>query len=265
MCRYHLGLAEVDGTPGRMAIGKMLRPSLCLAVCEALEGAVDDCRPAALAVELAHRTSLVFDDIQDHGPQRNHRDTVWAVWGVNQALNAGLTLSCYGRLALQGVVGQVDPAIILLIYRVLEEAVIDLCRGQYLDLDFQETMPSLASYREMVRLKTGILMGAACQVGCLVAREGERHLDARRFGEALGVDFQLQDDYLGVWGQPETLGKAPNDLEERKRSLPVVLAMGEKPEAVATLLATPGEAATAELLDVLDTAQGPGAGAGGGG
>ncbi len=75
---------------------------------------------------------------------------------------------------------------------------------------------------------------------------------ARRFGEALGVAFQLQNDYLGVWGQSETLGKAPNDLEERKRSLPVVLAGQAKPMTVAALLATHGEAATVELLEVLD-------------
>ncbi len=77
-------------------------------------------------------------------------------------------------------------------------------------------------------------------------------MDARRFGEALGVAFQLQDDYLGVWGQSETLGKAPNDLEERKHSLPVVLAGQAKPMTVAALLATPGESATVELLEVLD-------------
>ncbi len=96
-----LGLEEVDGTPSRAAAGKMVRPALCLAMCEALGGDEDACRPAALAVELAHRTSFVFGDIQDHSPQRYHRDTVWAVWGVEQALNTGLALSCYGRLAIQ--------------------------------------------------------------------------------------------------------------------------------------------------------------------
>jgi hypothetical protein len=78
-------------------------------------------------------------------------------------------------------------------------------------------------------------------------------VDARRFGEALGVAFQLQDDSAGGgWGRPETLGKAPNDLEERKRSLPVVLAGQANPTTVAALLATTGEPATVELLEVLD-------------
>jgi geranylgeranyl diphosphate synthase type I len=83
MRRYHLGLAEVDGTPILLetATGKMIRPVLCLAVCEALGGVVGDCLPAAVSLELVHRISLVFDDIQDNSHQRNHRDTVWEVWG----------------------------------------------------------------------------------------------------------------------------------------------------------------------------------------
>lgn len=105
----------------------------------------------------------------------------------------------------------------------------------------------------MVRLKTGVLIGAACQLRAVVAGDMGQDTAARRFGEALGVAFQLQDDSAGGgWGQPETLGKAPSDLEERKRGLPVVLAAQEAPEAVATLLAIPGEAATAELLGLLE-------------
>ncbi len=253
MCRYHLGLEEVDGDPSRAAAGKMLRPALCLAMCETLGGVVDDCLPAALSVEIAHRTSLVFDDIQDNSPQRYHRDTPWAVYGVDQTLNAGLSLSGYGRLAIQGMLGLIDPSTILVVERELEHAVIDLRRGQYMDLHFQGTLPSLAQYPEMVRLKTGVLMGVACQVGALGAGEMGRATDALCFGERLGVAFPLQDDYLGVWGQSETPGKAPNDLQERKRGLPVVLARQAKPEAVASRVATPGEAATAELMGLLET------------
>ncbi len=118
MCRYHLGLEEVDGTQTGPS-GQDVRSAPCLAVCEALDGVVGDCLPAAVSLELAHRTSLVFDDIQDNSHQRNHRDTVWEVWGVNQALNAGLALFSYGRLALQGMTSRVDPAVILLVDRLL--------------------------------------------------------------------------------------------------------------------------------------------------
>ncbi|MEE9201767.1 MAG: polyprenyl synthetase family protein [Dehalococcoidia bacterium] len=100
-----------------------------------------------------------------------------------------------------------------------------LRRGQYLDLHFLGTRPPVAGYMEKIRLKTGVLVGVACQVGALVAGDMDQDVAARRFGEALGVACRLQDDSAGGgWGQPETLGKAPNDLEERKRSLPVILA-----------------------------------------
>ena len=163
MCRYHLGLAEADGTPRGDAAGKMLRPALCLAVCEALGGDIHKCLPAALSLELVHRSSLIFDDIQDRSPQRNHRPTTWGVWGVDQAINAGLSLSCYARLALHGLPEQgVSPGTFLEVQRLLEHTVIDLCRGQHLDIHFQQALsqeyvPNLVDYIDMVLLITGFL------------------------------------------------------------------------------------------------------------
>lgn len=235
MCRYHLGLAEADGTPRGDAAGKMLRPALCLAVCEALGGDIHKCLPAALSLELVHRSSLIFDDIQDRSPQRNHRPTTWGVWGVDQAINAGLALSCYARLALHGLPEQgVSPGTFLEVQRLLEHTVIDLCRGQHLDIHFQqalsqESVPKLDEYLEMVRLKTGVLLGVACEVGALIAGVSDQRVVARGFGEALGVAFQLRDDILGVWGDPKETGKAANDLAERKLTLPVVLLMQRLP------------------------------------
>jgi geranylgeranyl pyrophosphate synthase len=88
---------------------------------------------------------------------------------VNQALNAGLALSSYGRLALQDMASRVDPAVILLVYRLLEEAVVDLCREPYLDLHVPGARPPVAGYMEKIRLKTGVLVGVCCRVGALVA------------------------------------------------------------------------------------------------
>ena len=242
MCRYHLGLAEVDGTTTRASAGKMLRPALCLAMCEALGGDIHQCLPAALSLELTHRTSLIFDDIQDRSPQRNHRPTIWGVWGVDQAINAGLALSCYARLALHGMAERgVSPGTFHEIQRLLEHTVIDLTRGQYLDIHFQQAMspvsiPTLGDYLEMVRLKTGVLLGTACEVGAMVAGAQDRYETARRFGESLGTAFQLQDDILGTWGDPEVTGKSSSDLSEGKTSLPIVLAMKQGQEELWPLL-----------------------------
>jgi geranylgeranyl diphosphate synthase type I len=253
MCRYHLGLADADGTPTRDGAGKMLRPALCLAMCEALGGDIHQCLPAALSLELTHRTSLVFDDIQDRSPQRNHRPTVWGVWGVDQAINGGLALSCYARLALHGMLERgVSPGTILEVHKLLERTVVDLCRGQYLDLDYRTERPSLEQYLEMVRLKTGVLLGAACEVGAIVAGAQDMRSAARRFGEALGVAFQLRDDILGVWGEDALLGKAPNDVQERKWGLPLVLAAAKDPNQICSLLNSPQDVGASELSRLLD-------------
>jgi len=190
----------------------------------------------------------VFDDIQDRSPQRNHRPTTWGVWGVDQAINAGLALSSYARLALHGMAEQgVSPGTFLEIQRLLEHTVIDLCRGQYLDIHYRSELPTLEQYLEMVRLKTGALLGTACEVGVLVAGAEDRRETARKFGESLGVGFQLQDDILGVWGEAAKLGKAPNDLEEHRAGLPLVILSGQQP-AVARLR----EEDTSKLYGVLE-------------
>lgn len=227
MCRYHLGLSDEEGRPANGSPGKMLRSSLCLAMCEALGGDVRQCLPVAVSVELMHRTSLVFDDIQDRSPMRNGRRTVWDVWGDAQAINAGLALSCYSRLALV----ESDIPQKARIQGHLEKAVLDLCIGQQMDLTFQSVFPTPQEYTEMVLRKTGILLGAACKVGAMVANQtDDTWARPAQFGEALGVAFQYQDDYLGVWGDPAVLGKEPDDLAQRRCGVPVVLAMDADPQ-----------------------------------
>jgi geranylgeranyl diphosphate synthase type I len=160
---------------------------------------------------------------------------------VDQAINAGLALSCYARLALLGMAERpVSPGTFLEIQRLLEHTVIDLSRGQYLDIHFQQRspdfIPTLHEYLEMVRLKTGMLLGTACEVGALVAGAQDRRETARRFGEGLGVAFQLQDDILGTWGDPAVTGKSSSDISEGKPTLPVVLAMEQELEELRPLL-----------------------------
>ncbi|MEK7847705.1 MAG: polyprenyl synthetase family protein, partial [Chloroflexota bacterium] len=143
----------------------MLRSALCLAMCEALGDDLQACLPTAVSVEFIHRTSLVSDDIQDRSPIRNGRPTVQARWGDGQAVNAGLALSSYSRLSLVGS-KVADRA---RIQGHLEQAVLDLCQGQHMDLAFRDSPPTPQQYTEMVLRKTGILLGAACKVGAIVA------------------------------------------------------------------------------------------------
>lgn len=219
MCLYHLAGG-----------GKGFRSSLCLFLCEALGADPNQCVPAAIALELAHRTSLIFDDIQDNSPVRNNQPTVWQRYGVGQALNAGLALSSCARISLTELIGATLPhESALRVLYILELAVVGLCEGQYWDLAWQTAPPPcLADYLKMVRGKTGMLMGASCLVAGVLAGVDDPTLDI--FGGHLGVLFQCQDDYLGVWGDAEEVGKISNDLSEGKRSLPVVLAHELYPE-----------------------------------
>lgn len=236
---YHLGFADKNGQPVKETKGKYLRPSICMAVCAGFGGSPHSALAPATSLELVHRTTLIFDDIQDKGVERNGQPAVWKIWGSEQAINAGLALSCIARLAIQRMHFDGHPANnILLVHSILERAVIELTRGQYLDLAFMDgRIVTFQNYLEMINQKTGALFGTAAELGAVCARRDTDVQDAARaFGIALGAVFQMQDDYLGVWGDAREVGKTANDLIERKRSLPVVLAMERWPEEMMALL-----------------------------
>lgn len=225
MCLHHLNSG-----------GKGFRSALCLSLCRALGADPVECLPAAVSLELAHRTSLVFDDIQDHTPERNGQPALWHQFGTEQALNAGLALSACARLSLTELTstGLPDGAA-LRVLGILESSVVTLCQGQYWDLEFQKRPPpDLVDYLVMVSEKTGTLVGAACQIAGVLAGVDSELL--AQFGSQLGVLFQCRDDYLGIWGDPAVVGKTPTDLSDGKRSLPVVLAYESRPEAVRAAL-----------------------------
>jgi geranylgeranyl diphosphate synthase type I len=228
MNHYHLGFWDTQGNPVEGAKGKYLRPIFCMALCGGLGGDIRRAVPSAASLELIHRTSLIFDDIQDVGKERNGQPTVWCVWGENQAINAGLALSCVARIAAQkSKYRGLDAETTLWILNILENAVIDLCWGQYFDLSSMETLDlTTDDYLRMVKGKTAALFGAACEVGAIVAGAGSDKIDiAKALGINLGVAFQIHDDYLGIWGDETEVGKTANDLVEKKRSLPIVLSL----------------------------------------
>ncbi|MBA7700620.1 hypothetical protein ES703_109340 [subsurface metagenome] len=235
MNAYHMGFCDRDGNPSDSSKGKYLRPLFCLAMCAGLGGDPEQAIPAAAALELVHRTSLIFDDIQDKGQERNNQPTVWAIWGANQTINGGLALSCYARLAVHRLtLRNVPNAKVLGIQSVLENAVIDLCHGQYMDISFVDAITvSVEDYLQMVRGKTGTLFATSCAVGAMLATPEQDEVSlAWEFGLNIGMAFQIRDDYLGVWGNEAVVGKTANDLVEKKRSLPLVLALQIDPDTI---------------------------------
>ncbi|MGW0554506.1 family 2 encapsulin nanocompartment cargo protein polyprenyl transferase [Streptomyces sp. NPDC002926] len=233
---YHFGWEHADGTPATGAAGKAIRPALVLASARALGGDPQPAVRAAAAVELAHNFTLLHDDVIDEDPTRRHRPTAWTVFGTPAAIIVGDALFA---LALQLLAEDRHPASAAASER-LAACVIELCAGQQADCAFEERAPHEVSLEEclaMATAKTGALLGCACALGALYAGAGEEEAAAMdAFGREAGLAFQLIDDLIGIWGDPDRTGKpAGADLAARKKSLPVVAALASGTPAGAEL------------------------------
>ncbi|MGW7469322.1 family 2 encapsulin nanocompartment cargo protein polyprenyl transferase [Streptomyces xantholiticus] len=233
---YHFGWERADGTPASRSVGKAVRPALVLAACRALGGDPLQAVRAAAAVELVHNFTLLHDDVIDEDPTRRHRPTVWNVFGVPDAIIAGDAMSA---LAL-GLLAKDRHAASAAASVRLTACVIELCAGQQADCAFEERSPGEVTLEECIAMataKTGALLGCACALGALYAGAGEEKAAAMdAFGREAGLAFQLIDDLIGIWGDPEQTGKpAGADLAAHKKSLPVVAALSSGTAAGAEL------------------------------
>ncbi|HVM23961.1 MAG TPA: polyprenyl synthetase family protein [Candidatus Limnocylindrales bacterium] len=223
MLAYHLGL---DGDAGPR--GKRMRPLLGLLAYQSLTGDYRPALPGAAAVELGHNFSLVHDDIEDADTERRHRPTLWAIWGVPLAINAGDALFALSRLALYRLLGDFSERRVLALMRVYDETCLALCEGQYLDISFERRSDvSVDAYLEMIGKKTAALVGASVQAGAILATDDADVIEAyRRFGYDLGMAFQMADDVKGTfWGSSESGKPEAGDVRKRKKTLPVVWAL----------------------------------------
>jgi geranylgeranyl diphosphate synthase type I len=233
MLRYPLGWMTVEGGPYNEPTGKRVRPILLLMCADAAGGDVHKALSAAAAVELLHNFSLIHDDIQDNSPLRHGRDTVWRVWGVANAINAGdamftLSFAAIQRLAVTGSSAEIT----LRALELFTKTALALTRGQHLDMRFErQANVSVEQYIEMISGKTAALLGLCAQLGALIAScDDERAAYFGRFGVDLGIAFQIHDDILGIWGDEARTGKsAASDILSRKKSLPVLYGLEQSP------------------------------------
>jgi geranylgeranyl diphosphate synthase type I len=260
MLFYHFGY----GSYGPARRGKRLRPTLLLQVADAEGARIDDALDAAAAIEILHNYSLVHDDIEDGDELRHGRRTLWAVYGIPQALNAGDALCAISFLVLMNATARHSGERVLRMVRVLQEAHATMCDGQSLDLAFERaTHVDLAEYHRMIGAKTAALFGASSELGALCAPcDDESVLRYRELGRAYGLAFQIRDDVLGIWGSVYATGKVTgNDIARRKWTFPVVWALS-CPRSAATeqiaaayargqALDMPTVAAVIEALDEL--------------
>ncbi|MCE2524636.1 MAG: polyprenyl synthetase family protein [Acidimicrobiia bacterium] len=233
--RYHFGWTDAQGVAlGNSGGGKGVRSTLAVLSAEAVGAASEVAIPGGVAVELIHNYSLIHDDIVDDDAERRHRPTVWKVYGTDHAIIVGDAVMA---LAFEALLDGATPP--------RAAAAADLARataamiaGQSLDmsLDGRDNV-SVADCWDMISLKTGALLAHASAVGAILAgAPAQTVAGLRRFGDELGRGFQAVDDLLGIWGEPAVTGKpAGNDLRERKRSLPVTVALSSNSAAAAEL------------------------------
>lgn len=231
MLSYHLGWETGPESP--TSRGKRIRPLLTLLTAGAFLADPADVMPAAISIELLHNFTLIHDDIEDRSPLRHRRYTLWKQWGIAQAINAGDALFSIAQLAMLRLDETTNPNIALKAAEKLNQVCLHLTRGQYLDIAFEtDDSIDVDTYLDMIQGKTAALVAFSAWAGGLVAQCHEPDLDMLHlFGENLGLAFQMQDDYLGVWGDPKVTGKsAASDLLSRKISLPVLYGIEHCPE-----------------------------------
>ncbi|MFF4585729.1 polyprenyl synthetase family protein [Streptomyces sp. NPDC001388] len=251
MAAYSFGWCEVGGAPTASSGGKGVRQALAVLAAEAVGAPGRAGVPAAVAVELVHAFSLLHDDIMDGDPARRRRPAVWKAYGTGPAVLAGDALFALAVETLAATEAGTSAV------RMLSTALSDLVRGQADDLLFAArpwTGPERvrsAEYQAMAEHKTGALLGCAAALGALLGGGPPSAVAALdRAGRRLGLAFQIVDDVLGIWGEPEVTGKPVHgDLRERKKTFPVLAALDSpSPESrrLAALLesgADPEEAA----------------------
>ena len=232
MVSYHMGWTDKAGRPHVVKTGKLVRPGLCLWACAAAGGKTSAALPVAAAIEWFHNFTLAHDDIQDGDRTRHGRETIWSLWGVPQAINAGDAMQTLAFLSIAKNCANAPGAVQAI--AAISSAGLDVIEGQCLDLELEGRIDTtLRTYLRMVAAKTGALLGASLEAGAhMGGANATQAAHFRRAGRLLGTAFQIRDDWLGMYGDPELTGKSSNgDAGRYKMTFPVVAGL----QAMSTL------------------------------
>lgn len=206
--------------------GKRLRPLLTLATCDALGGDIDGAKNQAIGVEIFHNFTLLHDDVMDKADIRRGKPTVHIKWDESTAILSGDAML---TLATQ-YMAKGDGTKTWDVLSLFNTTAMEVYQGQQYDMDFEKRLDvTVEEYIEMIRLKTSVLLGCACKLGAIMAGAFDSEQKAfYKYGEKLGLAFQLQDDYLDSFGDPDIFGKKiGGDILNDKKTWLLISALNE--------------------------------------
>lgn len=220
--------------------GKRVRPLLTVMACDMFGGDIEEAISPALGLEIFHNFTLLHDDVMDKADIRRGRPTVHKAWNENTAILSGDAMQI---IATQKVC-EAPLRVLKEVLDLYNTTALEICEGQQFDMEF-ETREDVTreEYIEMIRLKTAVLIGCALKMGAIIAGATPSQADAMyKFGENIGLAFQLQDDYLDVYGDAETFGKKiGGDILNNKKTYMLISALsmaeGATKERLQALLA----------------------------
>ena len=209
--------------------GKRIRPILCLMGNELFDDIHEDAYHLAAAVELFHNFTLIHDDIMDAAALRRGMETIHTKYNQSTAILSGDVMMIQSYEALNKINGSYLQRIL----RIFNKTAKEVCEGQQYDMDFEkQEQVTLEAYIEMITLKTSVLLAASLEMGAIIggASEGNcRHL--YEFGKNLGIAFQIQDDYLDAFGDPQKFGKeVGGDIRQNKKTFLLLHTLDVAPE-----------------------------------
>ena len=216
--------------------GKRLRPILTLMTCDFFGTDFKKAMNAALAVELFHNFSLIHDDIMDNAPLRRGEETVHEKWDLNTGILSGDAMLILAYQLFEGY----EPLLFRDLAKLFSKTALQVCEGQQYDVDFETRDDvTLSEYIKMIDYKTAVLIGAAMKMGAIVAEASDDCRDnIYHFGRNLGIAFQLQDDYLDAFGNPENFGKqiGGDIIANKKTFLYLIALQNSSPEQAEELV-----------------------------
>lgn len=197
--------------------GKRVRPVLVLMAAEILGSDSKKALDAALAIEVFHNFSLIHDDIMDDAPLRRGEQTVHERWDINTGILSGDAMLIKAYQLFEKYPGETFRQLA----ELFSSTAIKVCEGQQYDMDFEvQEKVSIDDYLKMIEYKTAVLVGASLKMGAIVAEASAENCERiYEFGRLLGIAFQLQDDYLDAFGDPDSFGKqVGGDIIENKKT-----------------------------------------------